>query len=156
MTRQYFYTTCFLFSTAFFNSCQGQTKKHNVEQQIFQDLKKSHIDENIPDQSQFDSLLKRDLEKYFSATFGKVEVKWEFLREGATQGGVAYPKYYIWTKIYKDDKLISEGAARVAAIERTNFDVRNFVSMNEIKNSTIDIYTIFPSLVCEKIKSRLN
>jgi hypothetical protein len=139
----------------FFNSCQGQTKKDSLEQKMFQEIQKSHIDGNVPDQSQFDSLLKRDLEKYFSATFGKVDVKWEFLRDGATQSGVAYPKYYIWTKIYKVDTLISEGAARVAAIEKTNFNVTDFVGVKEIKNNSIDIYTIFPSLVCEKIKSRL-
>jgi hypothetical protein len=100
---------------------------------------------------QFDSLLKRDLEKYFSTKSKQVVVKWEFLREGPTQIGVAYPKYYLWTKVYTDDKLFKEGAVRVAAIDRTRFDITDFVSIKEINSHSQDIYTIFPRAVCEKI-----
>jgi hypothetical protein len=68
---------------------------------------------------------------------------------------VSYPKYYLWTKIYKGNKLAHEGASRVEAIDKTMFNVTDFVPVNEIKNSSTDIYSIFPRLVCEKIKTLL-
>ncbi|UTM21763.1 hypothetical protein [Dyadobacter chenhuakuii] len=143
----------------FFYSCYGQiqkdsleqSQKDSLEQKMFQDVQKSYLEANIPDQLQFDSLLKRDLEKYFSTKSKQVVVKWEFLREGPTQSGVAYPKYYLWTKIYTDDKMLKEGAVRVAAIEKARFDITDFVSIKEINNHRKDIYMIFPGAVCEKI-----
>ncbi|HAH23074.1 MAG TPA: hypothetical protein DCL77_04810, partial [Prolixibacteraceae bacterium] len=122
MKRQYLNTICFLFLIVSF-CCNGQYSQSSSEQKTLIDIQKSHIDDNVANQAQFDSLMKRDLEKYFSATFGPVSVKWEFLRNGATQSGVAYPKYYLWTKIYNGDKLLNEGAVRVAAIEKTGFGI---------------------------------
>ncbi|MCF2520882.1 hypothetical protein [Dyadobacter sp. CY351] len=144
---------------SYFYSCYGQSQKDSLEQsqkdsleqKMFQDVQRSYLEANIPDEVQFDSLLKRDLEKYFSTKSKQVVVKWELLGEGPTQSGVAYPKYYLWTKIYKDGKLLKEGAVRVAAIEKTKFDITDFVSIKEINNHQQDIYTIFPGAVCKKI-----
>ena len=107
MNRQYFNTIFFLFLIVSIG-CIGQIFQPSSQQKIFTDIQKSHIDGNVPDQSQFDSLMKRDLEKYFSATFGQISVKWEYLRHGATQSGVASPKYYLWIRVYNGDKLLSE------------------------------------------------
>jgi hypothetical protein len=148
MKRKYLFTISFIMSLFF--SCHAQNQRITAQQQMIEDIQKSHIDANVPDQFQFDSLLKRDLEKYFSKS-KPVVVKWEFLRDVPTQSGVAYPKYYLWAKIYTDDKLSKEGAVRVAAIERTRFDITDFVSVKQIKNRSQDIYTIFPMAVCEKI-----
>lgn len=154
MNRQYFNTICLLFLMVSI-SCTGQTSQSSSQQKAIIDIQRSHIDANVADQSQFDSLMKRDLEKYFSATFGQVSVKWEFLRNGATQSGVAYPKYYLWTKIYNGDKLLDEGAVRVAAIEKTGFNITDFVNIKDIRQKSKDIYKIFPKPVCEKILSYL-
>jgi hypothetical protein len=154
MNRQYFNTILFLFLMASF-SCIGQTSQSRSQQKALLEIQKSHIEANVADQLQFDSLMKRDLEKYFSATFGQVSIVWEFLRYGATQSGVAYPKYYLWTKIYNGDKLIDEGAVRVAAIEKTGFNVTDFVNIKDIRQKNKDIYMIFPKQVCEKILSYL-
>jgi len=148
MKFKYLLTIFFMF---IFYACYAQNQQDSAQQRMFEDIQKSHLDANIPDQFQFDSLLKRDLEKYFSKKSKPVVVKWEFLREVATQSGVAYPKYYLWTKVYTEDKLSKEGAVRVAAIDKIRFDITDFVSIKEIKNHSQDIYAIFPSAVCEKI-----
>lgn len=149
MKIKYLLTISFIVSIVY--SCYAQNQRDSAQQQMIRDIQKSHIEANIPDQFQFDSLLKRDLEKHFSIKSKQVLVKWEFLREGPTQSGVAYPKYYLWTKIYADDKLSKEGAVRVAAIDGIRFDITDFVSIKEINNHSQDIYTIFPRAVCEKI-----
>lgn len=157
MTRKYFNIIRGILTLIFFYNSQAQAQplKDAAKETVFQEIHKSHIDANIPDKNQFDSLLKRDLEVYFSPVYGQVTVNWEFLREGPTQTGVAYPKYYLWVKISKAEKLLDEGAVRMAAIEKTEFEIINYVSIAEIKNKSRDIYLIFPRPVCEKIESRL-
>lgn len=143
----------FLFTIIFLNDCKSQTI-NNSEQKAISEIQNSYIDANVPNNNKFDAFLKRDLEKHFFGTYGEVTVKSEFLRDGPTQSGVAYPKYYLWIKIYKDDKLVNEGAVRVEAIEKKRFEITDFVNSEEIKNNSKDIKIVFPRQVCEKIKSR--
>ncbi len=151
--RHYVLSLC-LSGMILINISQAQTTNPS-DQKVLEGIQKSHIDGNVPKKTKFDTFLKRDLEKHFSSTYGKVSVKWEYLREAPTQSGVAYPKYYLWTKLYNGENMLTEGAVRVAAIEKINFEVTDFVSIEELKNKTKDIYTIFPVPVCEKILSRL-
>ena len=143
----------FLLAIAIVENCKGQIKDSSAA--IFSQLQKSYVDANSPDKDKFDRLIKRDLEHYFSGIYGHTVLSTEFLRIGPTQNGVAYPKYYLWVKIYKANKLVNQGAARIEAIEKKRFEVTDFVSITEIRNNSKDIYSIFPFLVCEKIKSRL-
>ena len=138
-----------------FSNCNAQTSKDSVARKALLDIQQSHLEGNIPDKDKFDGLLKRSLEKYFLTLYGPVTVKWEFLREGPTQSGVSYPKYYLWTEISNSEKIISQGAVRVAAVDKTTFNITNYVDISQIKNKSIDIYEIFPTAVCEKIESRL-
>ena len=155
MTGKYLNIINLGFALFIFSTCQAQTSKDSANQKIIQEIQQSHIDGNIPDKDKFDSLLKRDLEKYFSTSYGPITVKWEFLRDGPTQSGASYPKYYLWTEINSEQKLVSEGAVRVAAIDKTRFDITNYVDINQIKDKNVDIYSIFPRAVCEKIENRL-
>ncbi len=64
-------------------------------------IEQSHIDGNVPAPKDFQSFLIRDLQKHFSSLLKKkVRVEYELLRDGPTQVGIAYPKYYAWVKIY--------------------------------------------------------
>ena len=155
MTKNYLNILTLGLTMLTFNSCHAQTSKDSADQKLIQEIQQSHIDGNIPDKNEFDSLLNRDLAKYFLALYGPTTVKWEFLRDGPTQSGVSYPKYYLWIEINNGQKLVSEGAVRVAAIDKTRFDITNYVDINQIKDKSTDIYNIFPRAVCEKIESRL-
>src|SRR3954447_2349408 len=87
----------------------------------------SHVEANAAKGGLSDEYLRRDLTSYFCKGEKDCRVEYEYLREGATQSGVAYPKYYLWVKCFEKDKLTTEGAARVAAIEQKTFDVTNFL-----------------------------
>ncbi|MDP9048107.1 MAG: hypothetical protein M3N14_08210 [Bacteroidota bacterium] len=143
----------FTLTLVFLENCKSQST--HIEQKTTSALQKSYIEENVPDNKTFDGVLKRDLTSYFSPIYKDATVQSELLRQGATQSGVAYPKFYLWIKIYQHEKLVNQGAVRVAAIEKKKFEVTDFVSILEITNSSKDIYSIFPAMVCEKIKSHL-
>ncbi len=119
-------------------------------------VQQSHINANVPNASEFDRLLGRDLTAYFEQEFGTgVRVKWELLRQGPTQSGAAYPKYYAWVTIHKAGSLLVEGAVRVAAVDKERFEVTNFLSSAAIKQEPAAILSVFPGSVCKSIESRL-
>ncbi|MDD5341583.1 MAG: hypothetical protein PHC97_04080 [Patescibacteria group bacterium] len=123
---------------------------------IFSQISTSNIVGNVPDVKNFDQFLQRDLNKYFSEKFGKeVEAKYELLRQGPTQTGVAFPKYYAWVILYSNNEELEQGAVRIAAIDKEVFDVTDYINVKEIKSDPTGIYNIFPSSVCDKINEKI-
>lgn len=111
----------------------------------------SHIEANVPTSGQFSSLLVRDLQSYFQAP----RVDYELLRQGPTQTGISYPKYYIWVKVRNSfGGLVSEGAVRVAAIDQVRFEVTNFLAAQEIRADPTTVQQVFPRPLVESILSR--
>lgn len=120
-------------------------------------IAESHIEANVPDAADFDEFMLRDLKAYFTKQAGQtVQVKFEFLREGPMQTGVAYPKSYLWVRLIAKDKSVREGAVRVAAIEKKRFEVTDYMSASEIKKNPDTVYRVFPrpvgNNILEKIK----
>ena len=105
----------------------------------------SHIEANVPKGKDFDEFMKRDLTTYFCGVEPDCRVEYELLRKGPTQSGVAYPKYYAWIKCHTSDKLKSEGAVRLAAIEQNGFDVTNFIPLSEIVKDPEQVRAVFPA-----------
>jgi hypothetical protein len=117
-----------------------------------QDIQASHIEGNVPDEKEFDAILKRDLEKYFSDPGKrKIQVSYELFRRTPTQTGVAYPKFYLWVTISINGKPVEEGAARVAAIDKKEFEVINYLKKEDIKRNSAAVHQTFPQALCEKI-----
>ena len=116
----------------------------------------SHIKGNVPAKARFDAYLRRDLTAYFARSNGKkVAVACEFLRDGPTQTGIAYPKYYLWVKVRAGKKLVDEGAVRVAAIDRQRFEVTHYLSKTDMKKDPEQIDGVFPLPVGDRIRQRL-
>jgi hypothetical protein len=115
------------------------------------EIQKTHIEGNVPEEKDFNRLLERDLKKFFSASGKDVEVKYEFLRNGPTQSGVAYPKYYLWVNVSSGDKDLKQGAIRVAAIEKRYFEVTNFLSKSSINKQPSIATGVFPKLLLPRI-----
>jgi hypothetical protein len=114
-----------------------------------------HVRANEPEAGNFDTFLNRDLKLYFLKQQPQVtRIEYELLRQGATQAGMSYPKYHAWVRVYEGQKIIEEGAVRVAAVEKTDFDVTHFLSKEEIKKSPSLINSIFPAALCPDIISR--
>ena len=60
----------------------------------------SHIEANVPAEADFGRFLQRDLDKYFKTKRpNPFKLTYEFLRIGATQTGIAYPKFYLWVQL---------------------------------------------------------
>jgi hypothetical protein len=119
-------------------------------------LAESHIRANVPDEKDFDKFLKRDLEKYFKDTKQRsVTVAYELLRDGPTQSGIAYPKFYAWVTVRDGTTVVDQGAVRVAAVQKKFFDVTHFVSEADIKRAPAALDEIFPLPVADKIRERV-
>ncbi len=126
-----------------------------TEQEVAPSIAQSHVDANVPPSIDLDRFLRRDLEAYFGSTDDKVAVQYKLLRDGPTQTGAAYPKFYVWVEVKHGDGSSQQGAVRLAAIERKTFEVTDFVAETDIRTRRVDIYRVFPGPVCEAIKSRL-
>ncbi len=128
----------------------------NPDAQVIQDIQRSHIEANVPSSADFNRILQRDLENYFTkGNKKKVHVEFEMLRDGPTQSGVAYPKFYAWVRILEGKSKLNEGAVRLAAIDRKKFEVTDFIGRSAIEAHPEALTQVFPAAVCEKIKSKI-
>lgn len=101
--------------------------------QSVQDLQSAHVAAHVPIGADFDAFLVRDLTSYFVRQgISAPIVTYELLRDGPTQSGASYPKYYVWVTATASNGSVVDGAARVAAIDRTHFEVTDFVSREQI------------------------
>lgn len=111
---------------------------------------------NVPDSSDFVKFLIRDLGSYFGYRDGKhFSISYEMLRDGPTQAGSSYPKFYLWVKLSKNNKIVNEGAVRVAAIEKQRFEVTHYLSEEDIKANPESIYIIFPAPAWGRIRAKI-
>ncbi len=122
-----------------------------------QDIQRSHIDENVPAQSDFNKLMRRDLATHFARVRKEkiAQVEYELLRDGPTQSGPSYPKFYAWVLVAGGKSPHDRGAVRLSAIDKRRFDVTDFVSEEMIRRDPDSIYQTFPAAVCEKIRAKL-
>ena len=115
----------------------------------------SYIDGDVPEAKDFKPFLVRDLTTYLKRKLGEgVIVDYELLRDVPTQVGVASPKFYLWLKAIKPDKTVIEGAARVAALDKKEFNVTTFLTRDEIRAKPDDLARIFPKALIEKIRAK--
>ena len=120
-------------------------------QKMMAEIQRSHIEGNVPREADFGIFLERDLEAYFSS-FGKnITLKYQLLRDGPTQSGVSYPKYYVWVQVFEGSNIVQEGAARVAAIEKQRFEVFNFLSKSSLLENPNSAAQVFPVALLAKI-----
>jgi len=128
-----------------------------AREQAMQDIQRSHIEANVPNRDDFEKFMRRDLGAYFGQTRKRkaVPVEYELLRDGPTQSGVSYPKFYVWVRVAGGKSSEDRGAVRVAAIEKTRFEVTDFVSEEMIRRDPESIFQMFPAQVCEKITAKV-
>lgn len=122
---------------------------------LAESIRDSHIKANVPAEPDFDAFLKRDLKEFFHDVPGTVVVEYELLRKVPTQSGVAFPKFYAWVVVKSDGKLVEEGAVRIAAIEKKEFEVVNYLTRADIERDGQRLAQLFPAEVVDKIKEKL-
>lgn len=121
-------------------------------------IRQSHIAGNVPaGDAEFNRMLCRDLDTYFSAIKKKkVNAHFELLRKLPTQVGVAYPKFYAWVKLCdpKSGAVFEQGVVRVAAVEKTQFDVTHYLTASEICKNPASVGEIIPASLCAGVVDR--
>jgi hypothetical protein len=111
----------------------------------------SHIQAHTPDAGEFHRLLDRDLGVYFRSHGTDISVTHQMLRDVPTQVGVGSLKFYVWATVTQNGVIVQEGAARLAAVDKSEFIVLNFIGKAELmKNPTI-AEGVFPSALLPKI-----
>jgi hypothetical protein len=120
------------------------------------DLQRSHIEANVPAPEEFERLLQRDLLAFFKQSVGSAitSVEVQPLRSGPTQSGVSYPKFYLWVKVMAGSSVQQTGAVRVAAVQRTRFDVTDFMAAASIKAKPSEVGAVFPAALVPSIQER--
>lgn len=128
---------------------------HACNQLAMYEVHKSHVDANVPDANNFDSILIADLQSYFRSKIGKsVRIEYELLRREPTQSGVAYPHYYAWIVAYDGQSTTLEGAVRLNAINKSQFEITNFLSKADIAKNSSEAESVFPQALMPGILSR--
>ena len=127
-----------------------------VAQSFPLDLQEDHIAANVPSQEAFPSYLERDLLAYFRSEVSPevASVTYVMLREGATQSGVAYPKFYLWVQAAGKSGALAEGAVRVMAIDRKGFEVTHFISSADVLADPTAVSSSFPAALVPVIMAR--
>lgn len=120
------------------------------------ELQRTHIEANVPLQDEFEPLLQRDLLTFFKRAHGSTVTTIEVqpLRLGPTQSGVSYPKFYLWVKAMAGSSVQQAGAVRVAAIQRTRFEVTDFFPVESIKERPDEVGQVFPAALVRTIQER--
>ena len=118
-------------------------------------LSESHIRANVPDEKDFDRLMKKGLEEYFRNPEKVVTVDYELLRETPTQVAVGSPKFYVWVKVYENGAFLEEGAVRLGAIEKKEFAVIQYLSREDIERDPARMNYLFPKDAADKIREKM-
>jgi hypothetical protein len=140
----------FVASTAFAKEQAPSTDNMQYRMAEFQ---VDHIKANVPPDAIFMKLLERDVRAHLvSNRLPSKNVKIELLRKGATQSGISFPKYYIWTHAVDVSGHHVEGAMRVAAIERIRFDITDFTLAASIRSDPAQLDAIYPALLIPIIR----
>lgn len=121
------------------------------------DIQRSHIEAHVPPPVDFNGMLTRDLSSYFAVERKQKApaIDFELLRDGPTQVGVSFPKFYVWVRVAGGISADDRGAARVAAVDRKRFEVTDFISERAIRGDQDGIRRIFPASVCQRIHAKL-
>jgi hypothetical protein len=123
---------------------------------VFSEVRESNVVGNVPEPQDFDRFLKRDLEAYFALPSGKrVTVTYELLRDGPSQAGAAYPKYYAWVEAFDGDKRTQSGVVRVGAVDKAYSYVTDYLTVDDIRRDPAHVQRMFGVDSYERIKKRM-
>jgi hypothetical protein len=119
------------------------------------EIQASHISANVPPDADFMVFLERDVRAYLVAhRLPSRTVVIEPLRDGPTQIGVSYPKYYLWIRAWDEAGHRIDGAMRVAAVDRVRFDVTDFTPAASIRSDPSPLAAVYPRLLLPSIRQR--
>jgi len=123
-----------------------------TDEQMAQKLAESHVSGNVPAAKELIPQQTRDLNLYFSSQpGGSATQKFDWLREGPTQVGLSYPKFYVWVQL-QDGR---EAAVEVAAVNKQKFHVAEVFFATDITKDRRVMDGHMPAPVVEAALSRV-
>jgi len=63
-------------------------------------------------------------------------------------------KFYVWAKCFVGERLQTEGAARLAAIDKKEFQITDFLTRSQISDSPQQVAVIFPAPLVKNVLQR--
>jgi hypothetical protein len=134
----------------------GFGQNDQAAEQALKDIQRSHIEAGVPSNKDFSRFLERDLLLYFRGELkDKLKVEYQLLRNGPTQSGVSYPKFYAWVRVYQShNHLPLTGAVRMNAVGKTHFEITTFITTEQICKYPSKVGQDFPAALCPAILNR--
>lgn len=117
------------------------------------------VSENEVLDAHFHEYLVRDLRTYFKLPASSSKsVGHEFIKghEGVYQTDRGYPHHFLWVYVYDGNKIVSEGFAKVDAIDKNKFRVATFISRAQIKKDPKAIEETYGASLGADIINRAN
>lgn len=124
-----------------------------TEEEFSRSLAESHVNGNVPAEKDCVPFLTRDLNAYFAGRANTPAVKsFEMLRDGPTQSGLSFPKFFAWV-VLLDGR---EAAVEVAAIDKKEFRIVQVFFASDIAKDRQVMNEQFPPPVIETVLEHLN
>lgn len=141
-----------LSGSAIYRSLEKTPEEKENEQiyALIEELHQANIEGNTPSEANFHAFLNRDLNTYFQKNYKGSHTTYELLKNEATQVGVGYPHFYVWVKVFHGNSIITQGAIRLNAMDKTDFYVTHFVSTSQIMSNPKIIESILPPSTWDK------
>lgn len=135
-------------------AAQASIPSTEIERRMAE-LQASHISANVPAETDFMPILRRDVSAYLASQgFPGSQVHIDTLRNGPTQSGVSYPKFYLWVRADTANGPVAVGAMRVQAMERVRFEVTDFVTADQVRSNPSALSSVFPAALIPNIVAR--
>lgn len=120
---------------------------------MIEQIHQGNISDHTPVQADFHKLLQRDLNAYFRKKYKNADTTYEMLKDEPTQLGVSFPHFYVWAKVLCRGKFITQGAVSLDAMNKKEFYVTRFFSVNQIRVNP-EIVKVMPPSTWEKALDR--
>lgn len=110
---------------------------------------------NLPEDGDFQKEMQHELDGYFSDEHHKtLKIDWQLLNYPPVEKKNSYPEYFVWVKIYENNRLINQGLTKLLAKDR-KFHWVSFMSDERISQVPNDAEREFTPEILEKIKDKI-
>lgn len=109
---------------------------------------------NVPEKQNFEKEITIELNKKFLKHNGKtLKINWELLADKPVEKQNSYPEYFVWVKMYENNKLVNKGLSKLVVKDKKFHEI-SFMNDERIRAVPNDAEREFPVEILEKIKDK--
>lgn len=110
---------------------------------------------NLPKDEDFQKEMQYELNEYFSEKPNKtLKINWYLLNNTPLVKENSYPEYFVWVKIYEDNRLVNQGLTKLLVKDR-KFHSISFMNGERISQVPNDAERDFTPEILDKIKDKI-